>query len=184
MSDFPSQLGRPPRATLTTWGPHSAFGEYQAMTHSAGAMAQWIAANRAIYVPVTVQEPMTIYQMALFNGAVAGEVDVGIYSYPGTGTAATRLASAGKTAMSGANVLQVFDIADQTLSPGVYFLAGVCSTITTATFWRFSLATVGVRACGVCQEGLGEAKLPETATLAASASAFVPAIVASGRALL
>lgn len=184
MSDWPTRLDRPQKIALGTWALQSGAGEIAVGLRPTISAAAWPSANRAIYVPVYVTEPMTVYQLALYNGAVAGEVDVGIYSYTGTGTAATRLASSGKVAMSGATQLQLFNITDQVLLPGIYFLAAVCSTVTTATFFRLSINNVALQAGGVTQQALAETVLGATATMARPEASFAPIIMAIGRSLL
>lgn len=183
MSDFPGIPSlRAPVAALVPLGAGQPVGDAIACEKIGGpvASAVWPAANRALYLPIVVEAPITIFQLALLNGAVAGEVDCGIYSYPGTGTSATRLASNGKVAMSGENKLQFFNIADQTLQPGVYYLGSVCSTVTTATFRRANPGIGTLQCCGVVQQALAEAKLPETATFAKAETAYAPLVVAFG----
>ena len=184
MAEWPRTLNRPQHTALCAWSGSQPAGEQGMLTRSALAAAAWPAANRALYVPLIVETPMTIFQLAMYNGAVAGEVDIGLYSYPGTGTAATRLVSAGKTAMAGASQPQVFNVADTAITPGVYFLGFVCSTVTTATFFRSVPALAQLQLAGVQQQALGETVLPATATFANPASQVLPAIMGIGVATL
>lgn len=186
MSDFPSTLSRPQKLTIAPWAASQPFGDSmlgQRLTPPTTA-GTWPVANRAIFMPIIIERPMTIYQLAAFNGVVAGNVDCGLYSYPGSGLSATRMASAGTTAMSGTETVQVFDITDQNITAGIYFLAFVCSTITTATFRRSTPALPAAQIGGVLQQNLAETKLPETATLSRPESSYVPAVLAIGRELL
>jgi hypothetical protein len=132
----------------------------------------WPAANRAIYMPVYVQSPVTVTNMALIVSVQSGNLDVGIYSETGT-----RLVSSGSTAV-GAAGLQVVDITNTTLATGVYYFA-VCVDNTTASFNRSAAALLPIWACGVQQEAVGAVTLPATATFANPASAYFPFIVAT-----
>lgn len=189
MSDFPVFANGVQRAVITPWAPGQPIFEMFAacgVTGTSKTVGAWPSANRAIFVPVYVYAPCTVYKLTMENGAVAGEVDAGIYSYPGTGTSATRLASSGKVAMASAETLQVFDIADQALMPGIYFLAFVCSTVTTATFKHVpggSNAPPLHQVLGTCQMA-SALPLPETATLARAESAYTPHIQAWTRELV
>lgn len=181
MSDWPT-APQPPNATtiihpLAVGQPVGDIVAHE-RTNSATAAAAWPENNRAIFLPIMIERPKVVQQLGIYNGAVAGEVDAGIYSYPGTGTSATRLVNIGKTAMSGANTIQLFNIADTTLAPGVYFLAFNCSTTVTATFFRASTTNTSLRPTGVSQQAVGATELPSTATLATPASAFVPCVFA------
>lgn len=185
MGDWPAspQIPHPPRVVITSWGFNSMVGDTMAPFRLPPTLAgAWPANNRALYIPFTVESPITAYQLAMYNGAVAGNVDAGLYSYS-TGTTATRLVSVGSTGMAGANVLQVFDITDTALLPGMYFMAFVASTITTATFFRSQHAALILTASGMQQEALGATTLPATAALANLGTSFAPAMAVIGRAL-
>lgn len=179
MSDFsPSMLS--PLSGGIFLSPYSTGQPIGEIARSARAfpsgVGAWPVANRAYFMPIIIDKPIELMQMAMYNGAVAGEVDVGVYSYPGTGTSARRLVSNGKVAMSGASQPQVFNIADTVLTPGVYLFAGVCSTVTTATFQRSTLPSMWLQACGVAQMS-SALPLPETVTIARMETNFAPAIV-------
>lgn len=134
----------------------------------------WGAANRAIYVPVEVQQPVTIYQLCITVGTQSGNVDVGVYDEQGK-----RIVSAGSTACAAAGI-QVVNVTDTYLVPGVYFLALSCDN-TTAAFLTTSAtpALAQVQALGLQQQALGSVTLPDPATFANPASPVVPWIYAS-----
>jgi len=135
------------------------------ITSATGAVA---AANTAVYVPFQINVPIIVAQGIVLNGAVAGNVDWGIYDRFGT-----RIVSIGTTAMAGATQPQLFNVTDTLLNPGTYFMAFVCSTTTTATFTRVTPASVSARACGVLQQA-SALPLPATATFAAPTSGTMP----------
>lgn len=137
-------------------------------------LAAWAVANKAILAPIIVQNVLTVYQFAWFNGAtVAGNVDVGIYDKN-----FARVVSLGSTAQAGTSAIQVGDIADTTLDPGLYY-AAMASDDATATFARggTGVASVLFRACG-CVTMDAAFPLPSTVTPASFSAAFgIPLLV-------
>lgn len=178
MPDFSSQqfssVG--PSGVLSVAGEGTPVGDaILSLGSTQTTAAVWPTALRAIYLPIMVPFPLTVYKMAWANGAtVAGNVDVGIYDVNGA-----RLVSTGMVAMAGVSVLQVADIADTALLPGNYFLA-MNSDSATATFSRSSsVEGVTGRACGMQQEAIvSPGTLPATSTPAIFTSPFVPLLVA------
>lgn len=87
--------------------------------------------DRIKAMPIWIPSPMLAKRIALLNGsAVAGNVDVGIYTAELWDPAAPKfylpkrlIVNKGLTAQAGTNQFQVFDIADTYLAPGHYFLA-------------------------------------------------------------
>lgn len=137
------------------------------------AGSTWPAANRAIYVPVLVEDAVVVTQMAVYPTVQSGNFDVGIYSETGT-----RLVSKGSTAVGAANAPQAVDITDTPLVPGVYFLA-MCVDNTTAAFLRVASGTAGYYTfCGQQQQAVGAVTLPDPATFANIASAYSPFVQA------
>lgn len=95
--------------------------------------AVWPTANRAMFLPFTLETPATCYQLFCHNGAtVSGNVDMGIYDSGGT-----RKVSIGSTVQAGVSTLQLFDIADTALDPGLWYLALALDNIS-ATILRFA----------------------------------------------
>lgn len=137
--------------------------------------AVWPAANRALFVPFEVWSPMIAKKIAVLNGAtVAANVDLGIYNLSGT-----RLVSTGSQTRTGASVIQVYDITDTLLSPGVYYMA-LASNSGTDTFLRFGLAALRLQVAGV-QQMASAFPLPASAVFANPASAYLPWIGFSNR---
>lgn len=141
---------------------------------SSASSVTYISANRAIYIPFTLSEPVVVTQLFAYNGAtVSGNIDLGIYDRAGT-----RLVSSGLTAQSGTSALQLFNIADTELGAGRFFLA-VTMDNTTGTLYRIAIIQQSAMACGMCQQALAASPnnfLPATATFAALSSTYLPII--------
>jgi hypothetical protein len=175
MADFSTPLLPSPTAT----GVISTFGEGATLMDQLESIRQtisatpavWPAALRAMYYPVVLQQAYVVTKCAWVNGAtVNGNVDAAIYDGQGN-----RLVAAGTTAMAGASVIQVKELTDTTVGPGVVFLAMV-SDSATATFplTTASTAVTQLRASGVQQQALGAMPLPATWTPANPATAVCP----------
>lgn len=93
-------------------------------------LISWGLANRALLLPVSITDTITVRVMAWQNGAtISGNVDIGIYD-----DAFNRLASlGGATPQAGPSAVQVGDIPDTTLAPGNYYFAMACDN-SAATF--------------------------------------------------
>jgi hypothetical protein len=134
------------------------------------AAAAWPAVNLAIYIPFFLDQPKIAKQMFWENGGVAGTTDVGIYDQYGN-----RLVSLGATTNAG--TVQVGNITDTALPPGTYYAAGLASTITTQTYLSAAVPQSNARFCGMQQQAVGAATLPNPATFAAvTANAYLPMI--------
>lgn len=151
-------------------------GSYRAATYdclgrSSGspASAGWPAANRAILVPIEIDGPVIVKQVWWLNGAtVTGAVDVGLLDITGQ----TLLGHIGSTGQSGSSALQVADITDLPLAPGVYYMA--MSMDSTSTITRCSTpSTQWMTVCGVQQAG-SAFPLAGSLTLANPAAAYIP----------
>lgn len=128
----------------------------------------WPTANKAIYIPFTLNVAETALKLFCANGAVAsGNVDVGIYTGAGA-----RVVSSGSTAQSGTSVLQVFDVADTVLVPGYYYFAMSVDN-TTAEFLCSNPVAAALPTWGVKQEA-SALPLPATATFATMTSSYLP----------
>jgi hypothetical protein len=121
MADWPKDaLDLSPFGSLSTAGEGAMLADF--VLNTAGGFTNagnGLVANQALYVPVIVRNPLTVYQLGWVNGTtVAGNLDVGIYDRN-----SVRLVSSGSTAQATINVAQVVDIADTTLAPDFYYLA-------------------------------------------------------------
>lgn len=168
MPDFPGKLSTPTGILSTADSEHCGFAG-----GSMTAGGAWPAANRAIYVPVLVEQPVLVTQMAVWVTAQAGNLDVGIYSEK-----LGRLVSAGSTPVGTAGALQAVNITDTTLDPGLFFLALCCDTIS-ASFLRANVGGADFyRLCGIQQQAVGAVTLPDPAVFANPSSAYCPVIQA------
>lgn len=168
MSEFPSvTIGVPSGATIHTAHLACATGGQADLAVVNFAAAAFPAAQRAIYIPFTKDRADTAKQMFWENGGVAGTTDVGIYDVYGN-----RLVSSG--AVTNAGTIQITNITDTDLAPGLYYLAILASTVTTQTYWSAAVNSNTLRACGCQQQAVGASTLPATATFAAIASAYLP----------
>lgn len=171
MPTFPV-LGRFNHPMLGSHSLDSVGGLARFFNQTVQASVAWPTANLALYVPVPVYRTVTIAKMAVNNGsAVSGNIDVAIYNKSGN-----RLVSAGSTAQSGTSAIQIFDITDTVLQPGLYYL-GVALDNTTGTLsgWSFSGGSLELRAFGIYQQSSAFA-LPDPFTGAAMAQTFVPLV--------
>ena len=160
---------------LSSVGPGSPLQEmYLAAVATTTLAGAWPSANEALFYPVLVREPVSVYGFGWSNGAsVSGNVDAGIYDTHGT-----RLASLGSTAMSGTSALQSAALGGpQAIDPGLYYL-GMAADNTTATFMRVSTVHLEyLRASGV-QKMASAFALPSTATYAAMDQGYTPLVFA------
>lgn len=138
-------------------------------TGGAAASATWPTANLAIFIPFTLSAPYTVTQMFLWNGATAtGNFDLGIYDHVGT-----KLVSAGSTAQSGTSVIQVVNVTDTQLGPGLFYMA-LAMDGTSGTVARTAPArTAFCKILGMAQMA-SAFPLPTTATYATVANSFIP----------
>jgi hypothetical protein len=171
----PPILARPGEIAINPWSYQSLGIPLYGIANTP-ASANYVTVNLALFVPFWVPETVTITKLGWMNGsAVAGNIDVGIYS-----EAAARLVSTGSTAQSGTSRLQVVDTGDITLARGRYYMA--MATDTSGATQKVFAATP---AAGICQAfGILQMAtafpLPDPATFAKCVSAFVPHIFAQG----
>lgn len=141
-----------------------------ASSPSISASTAWPLANQAMYVPVEITYPIVIDRMAVNNGsAVAGNIDVGIYTPDGK-----RLASWGGSLQSGTSSIQIFNIGDTPLNPGLYYM-GVAMSNITGTLAGWGVVAIDIRPLGVFQQNAAY-PLPATATFVAISGTFTPLI--------
>lgn len=130
----------------------------------------WPTTNTAIFIPFRIAYPITIVKMFWYNGAtVSGNIDTGIYNSEGT-----RLVSIGSTAQATINVIQVVDITDTTLEPGLYYMA-LAADNTTSTFRMLNALAVQSRSFGVYSVATSFV-LPSSVTYAGAITNPIPLI--------
>jgi hypothetical protein len=178
MADFPSvMIENPPGACITNASVQAGtYGSAVCNVVNAAAAA-WPAANLGLFIPFTLDAAATAKQMFWENGAVAGTTDIGIYDANGN-----RLVSLGATTNAG--TLQIGNITDTALTPGLYYMAMVASTVTTQTYISEVSTVAWCRACGMQQQAIGSATLPNPATFAAAANAYIPLVGVSFQAVM
>jgi len=135
------------------------------------AGAVWIAANRAIYLPFMVEAAVTAYMMAIEVTVQSGNCDIGIYD----ATSTSRLVSMGSTAVGAAGI-QTFNITDTLLYPGVYYAALNIDNVTAAVTRSSAVSALWLQSVGAQQQAVGAVTLPDPATFANPANAFLPNI--------
>jgi hypothetical protein len=175
MADFTTQtVRRGARGILSPLSPDTPIGQHIGFNSAygfGGTNAAWTA-NRAVYMPVLVENPITVTDMGFLVNTQSGNVDAGIYSWNGA-----KIVTTGSIAM-GAAGFQNLALVDTLLTPGWYFIAFAASSATANV--ATSIATVPVgRICGFQEQALGALPLPATATFATYATALAPWIVAS-----
>lgn len=158
---------------ITSWSVESLGGRTNGAL-GAPASTAWgatLAANGGVYIPFTMTNKAVAKRLYCVNGATAtGNVDMALYDFYGA-----RLVSIGPTAQSGTSQPQFFDITDQDLIPGDYYLA-LSTSSASSTFSMSSALTVGgCRAAG-CFYQASVGTLPASATFAAYPVALVPLI--------
>ena len=140
--------------------------------------AAYPAANRALYIPFHLMQPITVRKLFVYNGATAaGNIDIGILD-----SAGTLQCSAGSTAQAGTSVLQEFDITDKLIGPGDFYF-GVSKDDAVGTLFDNAPGFQVLRTVGMAQEA-SAFPLPATATFAQIATAFVPIVGLSTRATI
>lgn len=152
---------------ITPWSRCSLGVQLAAIASVAPVTAVWPAANKAIYVPFTLDEPVTVIKGFWYNGGVAtGNVDIGIYDEAGA-----RQVSMGSTVKAGANVIQEANIADTLLSAGRYYMG--LSKDDTSSMFSIAPDVQVLKTLGVAEQAAAFA-LPATATLATVTAGYLP----------
>jgi hypothetical protein len=168
---------KPALVTISPWCRQSIGVALYACGQGAPASQNYVTANLAVYIPFWVPVPLLVTKMGWGNGsAVAGNICAGIYTPAGA-----RLVTTGSTAQSGTATLQVVDVADTFLARGTYYL-GMNSDTSGATQKVIAvLPAAGIpQSLGLLQQAVGAVALPDPATFAKYAAAFIPLVVAQG----
>lgn len=153
---------------LSSFGSCSPFGEVAIITGSTPASAAWPSANLAIFVPVIVNWPTTVYAFGVFNGATAsGNWDCGLYDALGN-----QLGHTGSTVQSGLSTAQVVSVTNFTIGAGLYYIAMSMDNIT-GTVFRTVFGATNAQATGI-QQMAAALPLPATATFANPTTTTVP----------
>lgn len=177
MGDFSNFLTRDPKRGVLSPFSLGPLGDLHTITGIfANTTAGAWTANRAVYMPVTVQQPVTVTDMIVTVTTQNGNLDVGIYDFTGA-----LVVSSGSTAVAAAGT-QVVGIADTALTPGLYYLGFSCSSATAV--FRYSALTAATARVGGVREQASAFPLPSPATMADYATALMPNLVAAYRATI
>jgi xanthine dehydrogenase iron-sulfur cluster and FAD-binding subunit A len=171
MGDFPAQMieNIAGACVNTNTFPFSTAMQAELAVVNYAAAVSGQGNNGAVYVPFNLDQPKVLKQMFWENGAVAGTTDVGIYD-----ANANRIVNLGATTNAG--TLQIGNITDTLLTPGLYYAALLASTVVTQTYWSAAIQIPNLRFCGVQQQSVGGATLPNPATFAVPIGATLPLI--------
>lgn len=155
---------------ITPFTAESLLGNTDGLNNPLASTA-WPAANRALYIPFRISQPIQMINGFVLNGGTAsGNLDIGVYSGDGT-----KLCSTGSTAQAGTTTIQTIAFTTSpVIGPGLFFMALSCSA-TTLTFLACTTAAVVLRELGMFQQATAFA-LPATFTLASLASAYLPSM--------
>lgn len=158
-----------PQSLMSSISPNSIGTELAAISPVAPVSTAWSNANMARGVPLTIQKPVTVQKLFVYNGAtVAGNFDIGIYSEGGN-----LIISSGSTPQAGINILQEVNLNPNiVLGSGRYYMVLVADT-TTATFFATAVTTQICKLVGLFQNGLSF-PLPSSIGIGAYAATFVP----------
>ncbi len=177
MSDFPIAVLEP----LVTIHPFSleSVGISNVsggnITLTGATSATFPVANKALFIPFTLSKSIVAVKLFSVNGAtVSGNIDVGVYDHTGT-----RLVSAGSTLQAGTNDLQLFDIADTQIGPGLFYLAVAMDDVLGTLFF-----SPGVAPRTEMAEMAAAFALPATATLVSVTTGSIPLIGLTTRAVI
>jgi hypothetical protein len=177
MSDFPIPR-LPPNITIWPFSLESVGVDIMRMVASVLVGYTWPTANLALFVPFVLLEEVTVKKLWWYNGnAQSGNVDAGVYDSGGN-----LLSPAAAVAQAGSSVLQVADITDFVLGPGLFYLALVLDNTTGKNF-QCTLPTGGAAALGMFQMAAAY-PLPAVATFASCTTDRVPMVGLTTRVLV
>ncbi len=153
-------------------GAHSihSVGTWIASTNSGPpGSATWPAANRALFMPLMIQNPSVATGFWVLNGSsLTGNIDLGIYDEN-----FVRLVSTGAKVTAGAASIQYHDATDTLIPRGRHYLA-ISVASASCQIQRYGSATLGlISAFGVVQMESAH-PLPTTATPATIGAGYVP----------
>ena len=163
MADFPTQG----ITSSHSGGMISTASELVGLHVTAAASTAWPSINLAIFFPLRLAVPKTVYKLAVGCGTGSGNnFDVGIYDVAGN-----RLVSSGATARTATSEV-VVDVTDTYLDAGLYYLAVAADSVSTMTC--FALGTASVARLVGAMEAASSYVLPSTVTYAAITGSAVP----------
>lgn len=169
MTNIPSPYF-PTAPNITFLSGESVGLAYALVNQQTPASAAWPSANRAIYVPFSIRESITVISLFVVNGATAaGNFDIGIYSQDGA-----RIVSLGSTVQTGTSTIQNTSITATRIGPGRFYLALVLSSASGTVFtWNSGVTGVTSNTVGIYSQTTA-LPLPASATFATAAGSAIP----------
>jgi len=145
----PPMLSRPGEITIHPWSMQSLGPQLILMGQLAAGINNnaWPAAGLVMYIPFGIPEAVTVTKLWCGIGSASGNVDMGVYAADGT-----LLVSAGTTLVAGSSALQVLDVTDTMLSRGVYYVALVFSSTSSAVSISWSPAAGILQSLGLLEQ--------------------------------
>ena len=160
---------------ISIYSPYAMAPAFKAMAAAIGTTT-WPTANKAFFMPVPINQEVTIVKLFWQNGTVSGNIDVGIFDPYGA-----KLAGVGPVIQSGTNLVQSVDIPPITLVPGLYYF-GMAMDNTTGSVTAAGFSAGICQAIGIFNQNTAY-PLPVTGTYAAANGAqILPFLGASQRA--
>ncbi len=161
------------KSTLSPLSQESLGDELAALACAAPSSAAWPTANKAIFIPFTLEESILVDQLWWYQGAAATDnIDIGIYT-----EGAVKLVSTGALAAGTISVVNAQALVNALgIDPGRYYFAVSCAGTTIALFRTATGSIETQRALGVMQM-LAAHPLPSVATLVKVATTdYIPII--------
>lgn len=141
-----------------------------AMGSASMASAAYPAANLALYVPFTLEVPVTVYETWVMTGTLttSNGTEIGVYD-----TSGNRLFTTATTVAVASDFVNSSGMTDYVLDRGTYYLAFGCDG--TRTFQAGAQNAGIYQGLGVMEQtGLTGANLPSTWTPVATTRAYLP----------
>lgn len=161
---IPYESHRQRHYAITTLSPEASH-----LSSGTPASVAWPLANLALYVPIYIEEPVTIYEVGVGAGATAGgNFDIGLYQMDGT-----KLQSTGTQART-LSVWNAVNWTDLDVMPGWYYAA--MSADGTNNYSGLNPAAGLCEALGIVEQASAFV-LPSPATLSTRTTrAIIPSI--------
>lgn len=176
MSEQPTGIRFARRGTLSVVHSDPLMETFQAASAVYDNSANAETANRIVYVPVTVEDPVTVTGFFLHVFTASGNLDIGLYDENGE-----LIISTGSTVCPAAG-FRFIDVTDTPIGPGTYYLAIVVDN-TTVRVRAANSSAIWARICGVLIQN-STFPLPSTATFAIGQAIRIPLIGAAYRAVI
>lgn len=150
---------------------YTAFPSFVVLANSAGTPSSsgtWYGANIAAYVPIVIPWQYPLKRFWMWNGsAVAGNIDIGLYSREGA-----KIVSTGSVAQAGTDQPQYIST-PYMISPGSYYLAVSSNSGSSRVYVVSAASGASARLAGLLTQ-TAAFPLPNTMTPAASTDTAYP----------